>query len=121
MAAKAVTATIPIVFTGTDDPLTLVASLNRPGGNITGMTTFATTLAGKRLGLLHEIVPRATVIAMLMNPNYPPAMAEMADTETAARAGAQELFVLRASSESEINMAFATLAQRRPAGRLERT
>jgi putative ABC transport system substrate-binding protein len=114
MAAKAVTATIPIVFTGTDDPLTLVASLNRPGGNITGMTTFAATLAGKRLGLLHEIVPRATVIAMLMNPNYPPAMAEMADTETAARAGAQELFVLRASSESEINMAFATLAQRRP-------
>jgi putative tryptophan/tyrosine transport system substrate-binding protein len=113
MAAKAATATIPIVFTGMDD-LSLVASLNRPGGNITGMTTFAPTLAGKRVDLLHEMLPRSTVIAMLMNPNHPPAMAEMADTETAARAVAQELFVFRASSESEIDTAFATLAQRRP-------
>jgi len=76
-AAKAITTTIPIVFTGIDDPVSsgFVASLNRPGGNMTGMSTFGAVLGGKRFELLRETVPRAMVIAMLINPDYQPAAA----------------------------------------------
>jgi putative ABC transport system substrate-binding protein len=115
-AARALTATIPIVFTGIDDPVSsgFVASLNRPGGNMTGMSVLNMAIGGKRFELLREMLPRAMTIAVLMNPDYPPAVAELADIENAARASARELVVLKASSESDIETAFAMLAQRRP-------
>jgi putative ABC transport system substrate-binding protein len=115
-AAKAVTTTIPIIFTGIDDPVSsgFVASLNRPGGNMTGMSTLVAALGGKRLELLREMVPRSMVIAVLMNPEYQPAATEAADIESAARAGGRELSLFRASSESDIEVAFGTLAQQRP-------
>jgi putative tryptophan/tyrosine transport system substrate-binding protein len=115
-AAKAITTTIPIVFTGIDDPVSsgFVASLNRPGGNMTGMSTFVAALGGKRLELLREMVPRARVIALLINPAYQPAAAEAADIEQAARAGGRDLLTFRASSESDIETTFGALAQRRP-------
>ena len=115
-AAKAVTTTIPIIFTGIDDPVSsgFVASLNRPGGNMTGMSTLLAALGGKRFALLREMIPRAMVIGMLINPEYPPAAAEAADIENATRAEGREVFVLRASSESEIEAAFATISKRRP-------
>jgi putative ABC transport system substrate-binding protein len=114
-AAKAITTTIPIVFAGIDDPVSsgFVASLNRPGGNMTGMSTFAAVLGGKRFELLRETVPRAMVIAMLINPDYQPAAAEAADIENAARVDGREFLLFKASSESEIETAFSTLAQRR--------
>ena len=90
LAAKAATTTIPIVFSGGDDPIRLgfVASLNRPGGNITGVYHFATGLEAKRLGLLHEMVPKATTIAVLVNPNFSGAENQLRDVrEAAARLG----------------------------------
>ena len=115
-AAKAVTTTIPIIFTGIDDPVSsgFVASLNRPGGNMTGMSMLVAALGGKRLELLREMEPRAMVIAVLMNPEYQPAATEAADIESAARAGGREFFLFRASSESDIEVAFGTLARQRP-------
>jgi putative tryptophan/tyrosine transport system substrate-binding protein len=115
LAAKTVTATIPIVFYS-GDPVAegLVASLNRPGGNMTGMSTFAPALAGKRLDLLRELVPRAAVFAMLVNSDYAPAAAELAETENAARTLGYKLSVLKASSKDGIETAFATLARQRP-------
>jgi putative tryptophan/tyrosine transport system substrate-binding protein len=115
LAAKTVTATIPIVFYS-GDPVAegLVASLNRPGGNMTGMSTFAPALTGKRLDLLRELVPRAAVFAMLVNSDYAPAAAESAESENAARALGYKLSVLKASSKDGIEAAFATLAQQRP-------
>jgi putative ABC transport system substrate-binding protein len=113
-AAKAATATIPIVFTTGDDPvkLGLVVSLNRPGGNATGVNVVAMELEAKRLGLLHELVPTAAAIAFLVNPNYPGAEAQVTSVQEAARALRQEIHILNASSEGEIDAAFATLVQR---------
>jgi putative ABC transport system substrate-binding protein len=112
-AAKAATATVPIVFTTGGDPikLGLVASLNRPGGNVTGVSNLIQELGSKRLGLLRELVPSITLIATLINPNFPDAENELKDAEAAARALGLQHIVLRASSEREIDTAFATMAQ----------
>jgi putative ABC transport system substrate-binding protein len=115
LAAKQATATIPIVFGIGGDPVALgfVASLNRPGGNITGIYFFTQGLEAKRLGLLHEMVPRATTIAVLINPNYSAAENQLrAVQEAAARLGVQ-LVVLRANTASDLAGAFADLAQQR--------
>jgi len=114
LAAKAATSTVPIVFTTGGDPikLGLVASLNRPGGNITGVSSLNSELGPKRLGLLRELVPSATVIATLVNPNFPDADVQLRDAEAGARALGLQLIVLRAGTEREIDAAFATMAQR---------
>jgi len=114
VAAKAATATIPIVFTVGLDPVLLgiVASLNRPGGNITGVTTLTAELAGKRLNLLHELVPTAAVVAVLVNPTNPAATeAETRSLRDAARSLGLQMHVLGASNESEIDAAFRTLVE----------
>ena len=115
LAAKAATTTIPIVFSTGGDPVRsgLVASLNQPSGNITGVYHFATGLEAKRLGLLHEMLPKATPIAVLINPNYADAENQLRDVqEAAARLGVQ-LVVVRANAESDFNAAFSTVVQQR--------
>jgi putative ABC transport system substrate-binding protein len=115
LAAKAATSTIPIVFTVGDDPVAsgLVASLNRPGGNVTGVHMFTSGLEAKRLGLLHEMVPKATTMAALVNPNFSDAENQLRDVqEAAARLGVQ-LVVVRANAESDFSAAFSTLVQQR--------
>src|SRR6266516_181120 len=96
LAAKAATSTLPIVFSGGIDPvkLGLVAGLNRPGGNVTGVSQFSTALEGKRLELLHELVPHAGVIAMLVNPNFQGTDSIVNDMQVAARALNLELKLL---------------------------
>ena len=113
--AKAATQTIPIVFTANGDPVRngLVASLNRPGGNATGITIFGAPVVTKRLQLLRELVPQAAAMTYLMNPNNPNGTTEMATVEAAAASLGNEILVLRASSESELDIAFATMAQQR--------
>src|SRR3954447_3150236 len=107
---KAATASVPMVFGTGGDPVSqgLVVSLNRPGGNVTGVVFFATQLGAKRLGLLRELVPKATTIAMLMNPNSPNFAAERSDAQAAARAIGQRLLIFDVSSERDIETAFAT-------------
>jgi putative tryptophan/tyrosine transport system substrate-binding protein len=114
LAAKAATATIPIVFTSGIDPVRfgLVASLNRPGGNLTGSSSLAVELGPKRLGLLHELVPTATVIALLDNPTNP-ANVSNEQYQAAARSLGLKLTLLQASSEREFDAVFASLLQRR--------
>jgi putative tryptophan/tyrosine transport system substrate-binding protein len=115
MAAKGATATIPIVFSSGGDPVRvgLVASLNRPGGNVTGVNLFTSTLAAKRLEVLHELVPKATMIAMLVNPTNPNAEPDIKEVEAAARAIGLQLMVVRASNQSDLDAAFRTMSQRR--------
>jgi putative ABC transport system substrate-binding protein len=115
-AAKAATTTIPIVFNVAGDPVKvgLVASLSRPGGNATGVNTFTAELAAKRLGLLHELIPTALLIAVLVNPNFSPAAANAREVEAAARVTRQKILLLKADSESGIDAAFATIGQMRP-------
>jgi putative ABC transport system substrate-binding protein len=119
-AAKQATATIPIVFSIGGDPvrLGLIASLSRPGGNVTGVFQFTAALEAKRLGLLHEMVPKATILAALVHPNYSAAESQVRDMhEAAARLGIQ-LVVLTANSESDFGAAFATLTQQQAGGLL---
>jgi putative ABC transport system substrate-binding protein len=114
LAAKAATTTVPIVFAIGSDPvaLGLVASLNRPGGNVTGVVFFADVLGAKRLDLLRQFVPKATTIAMLVNPNTPDTEAERSDVQAAALAIGRQLIILDASSDRDIETAFATFVQR---------
>jgi putative ABC transport system substrate-binding protein len=111
---KAATATVPIVFGTGGDPVRqdLVVSLNRPGGNVTGVVFFATQLGTKRLELLRQLVPKATTIAMLMNPNSPNFAAERSDAQAAAQAIGQQLVILDVSSDRDIETAFATFIER---------
>jgi putative ABC transport system substrate-binding protein len=112
-AAKAATATIPIVFTGGFDPVKagLVASLNQPGGNVTGTTFLTNALEAKRLGLLHELLPQANVIGVLINPKNASVATARADLNEAARGLGIALRVAQASSEGEFDAAFAGFDQ----------
>jgi putative ABC transport system substrate-binding protein len=115
LAAKAATSVIPIVFTVALDPVAagLVVSLNRPGGNATGVSNYLSDLGAKRLELLHEAVPKATVIGMLVNPNYPDAEVQRKDVAEAAHKLGQELHVVNAITEGDFNSALANLVQLR--------
>jgi putative ABC transport system substrate-binding protein len=114
-AAKTATTTIPIAFANGSDPVKvgLVASMNRPGGNATGVSFYTSTLGPKRLELLRELVPQATTIAFLVNPTNPVTEGDTKDMEDAARNIGQRMIVVRAKNESEIDTAFATVAQER--------
>jgi len=108
LAAKAATTTLPIVFTSGDDPvkLGLVMSFSRPGGNLTGVALLIDVLGAKRIGLLREIVPAATLIAVLLDPSWPTFDTQFNDVQQAARALGQQIHVLRANTEREIDAAF---------------
>jgi putative ABC transport system substrate-binding protein len=116
LAAKAATATIPIVFETALDPvkLGLVASLARPGGNVTGVTQLSSELLSKRLGLLHDLVPAATTIALLLDPTYPGTESQASDMQEAARALGLQVHLVNAGTEGEIDAAFANLAKLQP-------
>jgi putative tryptophan/tyrosine transport system substrate-binding protein len=118
LAAKSATSTIPIVFAFVSDPVGsgLVASLARPGGNLTGFSNIAVELAPKRLELLCELVPQARVIALLVNPDNPTIEPLIRDSQAAARAKGVQLQILKASSEREIDAAFATIVPLRAGG-----
>jgi putative tryptophan/tyrosine transport system substrate-binding protein len=115
LAAKAATTTIPIVFSNSVDPvqLGLVANFNRPGGNATGFSSMNTELGAKRLGLLHELIPRAVRFAMLVDPTSPSAEPNNTVAQTAAAAIGRQIEFLNASTNREIDAAFASLAQKR--------
>jgi putative ABC transport system substrate-binding protein len=116
LAAKAATATIPIVFVVAQDPvkLGLVASLARPGGNVTGVNFFAQEVVAKRLGLLHDLVPKAVRVAVFVNPTNVGAESTLRDVQEAAPAIGLQIQILNASTIGEIDAAFATLAHERP-------
>jgi putative ABC transport system substrate-binding protein len=118
LAAKSQTSTIPIVFFNGGDPVAmgLIASLARPGGNVTGFSTIAAELVPKRLELLSELVPQAKVVALLVHPNDPNAERFIGDMQEATRAKGLQLRVLRAGSETEIDDVFASLVQSRVDG-----
>ena len=113
--AKAATATIPIVFVVGFDPLAfgLVANLSHPGGNLTGVSVLDVEIGAKRLELLHELVPTATIIALLVNPTTPAAETVTSDAQAAARALGLQLHILHASSDHDFDTVFATVAQLR--------
>ena len=115
VAAKAATATIPIVFAVGGDPVKigLVASLNRPGGNLTGITTLNVEVGPKRLELLHELIPTATIIALLVNPTSPATETIARDAQAAASTLGLQLHVLQASTEQDFDRVFAALVQLR--------
>jgi putative ABC transport system substrate-binding protein len=120
LAAKAATQTIPIVFTSGGDPVKvgLVASLNRPDSNATGVIVLLAAMEGKRLGLLREMVPNAALIGVLLNPAMPTFDDQMSDVQAAAGSVGQRLHILRASNDSEIDAALAKAAELRTDGLL---
>jgi putative ABC transport system substrate-binding protein len=113
LAAKAVTTTIPIVFAVAGDPVQLgmVANLNRPDGNATGVSFFSSNITPKRLGLLRELLPKATVLGFLTNPNNASAEAELKEAKAAAGVLGCELLAVNAASATDVDTAFATLSQ----------
>ena len=113
LAAHAATPTIPIVFTSAADPVAvgLVTSLNRPGGNATGVSNYLNDLGAKRLELLHELIPNATMIGMLVNPNFPDTESQRKDVEEAARRFGQQVRAVNAASVDDFDKGLATLAQ----------
>jgi putative tryptophan/tyrosine transport system substrate-binding protein len=113
IAAKAATSSIPVVFLVGADPIQygLVSSLNRPGGNVTGVSILSNTLAPKQLEVLHELVPAAGSIAFLINPNNPVSDSDVATLQAAASAIGQQIFVVQAGTESGIDQAFTILVQ----------
>jgi putative tryptophan/tyrosine transport system substrate-binding protein len=118
LAARAATATIPIVFTMGGDPvkLGLVASFSRPGGNVTGMVLFSVELEAKKLELLHELVPKTSTIALLVNQNSPNAESITRGVRSAAQGRGLQLLTLTVSTEDDLEAAFATVLQRRAGG-----
>ena len=114
-AAKAATSTIPVVFAVNNDPVAskLVASLNRPGGNLTGVAYLGSALGAKRLGLMHEMVPKVADFAVLAHPTYPASAPFISDVKAGARSMGLRIEVFNASTESEIDTAFAALSARR--------
>jgi ABC-type uncharacterized transport system substrate-binding protein len=114
LAAKAATTTVPIVFTTGSDPVRdgLVGSLNRPGGNVTGVTFISGLLGAKRLELLRQLVPKATIIGMLVFPNTPETEAERRDVQSAAKASGLGLVIVDVGSDRDIETAFAEFVQR---------
>jgi len=115
LAAKSATSTIPIVFAVGSDPveLGLAASYSRPGGNATGVSGLTATLEAKRIGLLHEPVPRATTIGFLVNPKFPAAEGQLKEAQEASHAAGLQARILRADTDSEIDAAFVTVSQER--------
>jgi putative tryptophan/tyrosine transport system substrate-binding protein len=115
VAAKAATTTTPIVFSSAADPvaLGLIASLNRPGGNVTGVTNLGVELVQKQLEVLHEVVPTATVVAGLINPTFPGSEGQSKDLQMAARTLGLQLHVLQASTERDLDAVFATMVELR--------
>jgi putative ABC transport system substrate-binding protein len=115
LAAKNATTTTPILFISGSDPvkLGLVASLNRPGGNLTGVTQFTAALEPKRFELLRETVPNARLIALLVNPDYPSSQTQVSEVQSAARAIGQSIVVINANTESGIDAAVADIVQKR--------
>jgi putative ABC transport system substrate-binding protein len=113
LAAKSVTSTIPIVFSVGGDPVKmgLVASYNQPGGNATGINILTATLEAKRLGLLHQMLPQATAIGVLLNPNNPPAEVQSKEVEAAGRAIGLHIQSFWAGTDDEIDAVFATMKQ----------
>jgi putative tryptophan/tyrosine transport system substrate-binding protein len=118
IAAKSATTSIPIVFEMGADPIAigLVASLNRPGGNLTGVSSLNVEVTPKRLEILHEAIPTGEVVAVLLNPTSPTADSQLKQLQEAARTLALQLHILHASTEGEFDKAFATLHQLRPKG-----
>ena len=116
LAAKTATSSIPIVF-AMGDPVKrgLAASFNRPGGNATGMSILSPDLEAKRLGLLHELVPQAVNLGVLLNPNFPPAQEQLDEVQEVARATGLQIHVFRASIDPEIDAAFEAVARLRVA------
>ena len=115
LAAKSATSTIPIVFVGADNPVRfgLVASLNRPGGNATGLNLLTSELTAKRLELVRQLLPRTAKVAVLINPNSPEVAPQLADVQSASRAAGQPILILNVSKESDFDAAFAALAPNR--------
>jgi putative tryptophan/tyrosine transport system substrate-binding protein len=120
LVAMDATRTIPIVFTSGDNPIErgLVASISRPGGNVTGVSWFNAELGSKRLGLLHELIPNVKSVALLINPNNPESVRQPAELQQAARAIGLQLAVLTATSAGDIDTAFMAIVQKRVGGLL---
>jgi putative tryptophan/tyrosine transport system substrate-binding protein len=120
LAAKAATSTIPVVFDMGGDPVTegMVASLNRPGGNATGVTVLTSQLISKRLGLLHELVPKSVIVGVLINPNAPSVASQLQELNEAAGTIGLRLVIFKASNDAELDAAFSAIVQQSLGGLL---